>query len=77
MNAWTVLENDRTVVFEDIRKDYGERRFCAIGKTEAEVLAVVVYTLRKSATRIISFRKANEKEQRMFYEINKSDIKEN
>lgn len=69
-----VLENKGTITFEDIRKDYGERRFCAIGKTKVGTLAVVVYTIRESFMRIISFRKASEKEQRTFYEINKSNI---
>jgi len=38
---------------EDVRSDYGERRFRALGQTGAEVL-LVVYTWREQRRRIIS-----------------------
>lgn len=52
---------------EDIRKDYGEKRFITIGLVGTSV-CVVVYTRREETTRIISARKANERERRRYYE---------
>lgn len=50
----------RTVV-QDRRWDYGEDRHRTLGMIEERVY-VVVYTVRGSATRVISARKANAKE---------------
>jgi uncharacterized DUF497 family protein len=52
---------------EDTRKDYGEKRFIGIGQILEKVI-VVVYTIRKTVIRIISARKANEKEKSIYYE---------
>ena len=46
----------------DARADYGETRMKAIGQTGADIL-VVVYTVRGTALRIISARRANRKER--------------
>lgn len=45
----------------DTRHDYGEERFRLMGMIEGRVF-VVVYTLRSSVIRIISARKANQRE---------------
>lgn len=50
------------IVNPDERFSYGEERFIAHGPVEGR-LYVVVYTLRGASTRIISFRKANRREQ--------------
>ena len=50
------------ITFEDDRYDYGEPRFITIGTLEGRVV-VVAHTPRHEATRIISMRKANEREQ--------------
>ena len=50
------------VTFEDDRYDYGEPRFITLGTLEGRVV-VVAHTPRHEATRIISMRKANEREQ--------------
>ena len=49
---------------EDARLDYGETRFIATGPVAAfgGRIFVVVYTWRSTIRRIISFRKANERE---------------
>ena len=47
----------------DSRKDYGEERRLSIGCVENRVW-VVVYTQRADAIRLISARKANEREQK-------------
>ncbi len=46
---------------EDLRADYGERRFIAYGTIE-DRLFVCVYTWRGQRRRIISLRKANRRE---------------
>jgi uncharacterized protein len=49
------------LVRKDHRWDYGEERFQLLGMIEQRVF-VVVYTVRRSAIRIISARKANRRE---------------
>ena len=47
---------------QDTREDYGEQRFITVGRLDAR-LVVMVWTLRGEVRRIISMRKANEREQ--------------
>ena len=54
------------LVCEDLRKDYGEQRFIAVGYLRARMV-VIVYTMRQSIYRIISMRKANAREQKAYY----------
>ena len=49
------------IVAQDRRRDYGEDRYRLLGMIDGRVY-VVVYTMRGSAIRIISARKANRKE---------------
>jgi len=49
----------------DVRLNYGETRFQLIGKIEGRHF-VVVYTPRSAAVRIISARKANRREVRIY-----------
>jgi len=54
----------------DNRKDYGESRQCAMGTLGPDGRVVIVaYTTRNGMTRIISMRKANKREQKIFYQI--------
>ena len=53
------------IVEEDLRRVYGERRFRLMGKIEHR-LFVVVYTKRQGAVRIISARKANQREMHRY-----------
>ena len=50
---------------EDVRLAYGERRFVSIGHMQHR-LVVIVWTQRGEERRIISMRKANEREQERF-----------
>lgn len=50
---------------EDNRQDYGETRFITIGKLD-ERTVVMVWTPRHNTRRIISMRKANEREIKKF-----------
>ena len=49
----------------DVRRDYGEPRWVAIGEVASETLAVV-YTYRGDRVRIISARPANRRERRAY-----------
>ena len=53
---------------EDQRFDYGETRFVATGPIAAfgDRIFVVVYTWRDNVRRIVSFRKANDREIRKY-----------
>lgn len=46
---------------EDTREDYAEQRFQTAGWLDARIV-MVIWTLRGEARRIISMRKANERE---------------
>lgn len=50
----------------DLRRDYREERRIAVGRIETRVF-VAVYVRRESVIRLISARKANEREQRRYY----------
>ena len=52
-------------IIEDQRHDYGEQRFRAIGLIDTR-LHVVIFTPREKRLHIISLRKANEREIRLF-----------
>jgi uncharacterized DUF497 family protein len=52
--------------WEDTRKEYGETRIIAIGRSEGRLLRVV-YTERGNKIRIISARKANKNDRRNYY----------
>lgn len=52
----------RTIhAFEDLRMSYGEQRFITLGFLDGR-LTVVVWTVRGTKRRIVSMRKANERE---------------
>ena len=55
----------KTLNFPDDRNEYGETRIVTIG-TLAGRMVIVVWTPRGEARRIISMRKANEREQTRF-----------
>lgn len=50
---------------EDDRRDYGEQRFRAFGLIDGRPHSVV-FTVRGSAMRLISFRRAHAKEWRRY-----------
>ena len=54
-----------TLTVEDDRRDYGEARFITIGFLDNKMV-VLVWTLRNSSYRIISMRKANERERKLY-----------
>lgn len=56
-----------TVDYQDLRYDYGEDRFIAIGKAESQILTVT-YTYRGETIRLIGARKATKDERRIYDE---------
>ena len=52
---------------EDKRRDYSEERRLTLGTIEGRLYAVA-YTVRGPIIRLISARKANEREQRKYHE---------
>jgi uncharacterized protein len=59
------FEWESALVLPDTRRRYGETRFAASGLIGAR-LYVLVFSLRGSAVRIISLRKANTREVRRY-----------
>ena len=50
---------------EDIRYDYGERRFIAVGELDGDIISVV-YTWRGNRRRLISARRATRRERKEY-----------
>ena len=64
-DAPVIFAGSRRITWQDSRQDYGEIREITLGQL-ADHPVIIVHTQRGNATRIISMRKANEKEQRWF-----------
>ncbi len=65
------LDWSTALIWEDRRKDYGERRYCVLGFIEGR-LHSVVFTPRNGQPRVISLRKANKREVRRYEKAVKS-----
>ena len=55
-NAW---------IFEDERNDYGEKRYVAYSMLD-ERLHFICFTETKQGIRVISFRRANKREEKLY-----------
>ena len=55
------------VTLEDSRHDYDEKRFITLGPLAGRVV-VIAHTSRDENTRVISMRKANRREQEIYYQ---------
>ena len=53
------------LIWEDTRKNYGERRYCVLGYI-GDRLHSVVFTPREGKPRVISLRKANKREVKRY-----------
>lgn len=56
---------DSALIVEDLRKDYGERRFQALGLI-GDRLHMMVFTPRANKAHVISLRKANKREVKRY-----------
>ena len=63
------LEWDDALIWQDTRRDYDETRMIALGAI-AERLYCVVYVDREDVRRVISLRKANNKEKKLYVSNN-------
>ena len=61
-----VFDGD-TITFRDDRIDYGEKRYITLGGLAGRTV-VIVHTLRGETIRIISMRKANDREKKIYQE---------
>jgi hypothetical protein len=59
------FEWDSALIVEDLRKDYGERRFQALGLI-GDRLHMMVFTPRANKAHVISLRKANKREVKRY-----------
>lgn len=56
---------ETAMVSKDFRHDYGETRTIAFGRIDDRLLCLV-YTMRPHALRVISLRKANSRERKVY-----------
>lgn len=63
------LEWSEAVIEEDSRKDYGERRFRVLGFIENRLHALV-FTPRAGNVHVISLRRANKREVKLYAQKN-------
>ncbi len=64
-NAHEIFSENR-LIFLDVRNDYGEERFVAVGWIRSRLM-VLIYTQRPpEVIRVISLRKANNREKDRF-----------
>lgn len=62
--AGEVLEGPN-LTYEDDRRDYGEARFITVGFLDGRMVTLA-WTLRNGIYRIISMRKVNERERKIY-----------
>jgi uncharacterized DUF497 family protein len=60
------------ITYRDERFDYGEERFITLGSLDIRVV-VLAHTPRGDETRIISMRKGNRREQKIYQERSETD----
>lgn len=61
--AWVF--DGETVTFLDDRFDYGEERYVTLGVLSGRIV-VIAHTYRERKLRVISMRKANEREKKIY-----------
>jgi uncharacterized protein len=59
------IDLDGAVVFEDLRFEYGERRFTAFAPLNGRLYAMH-FTVRGDVIRVIGLRKANQRERKKY-----------
>jgi hypothetical protein len=65
-DAWRIF-NDYMLKKIDDRYDYGEQRRISLGQLY-DAVVVMVYTIRNNSIRIISIRRANRNERKIYKE---------
>ncbi len=67
--AEEVFLDEKQLVLEDDRHSQKEERFTMIARSTNNKVLFIVFTMRGNSIRIISARKANKKEVRLYEEI--------
>ena len=60
-----VFLDHKRVTFLDVRRDYGEDRWTTLGQIDGRLFALT-FTMRGEIIRIISARKANKRERKLY-----------
>jgi hypothetical protein len=68
--ARTVFKDAFAIERLDDREDYGEERFVSIGMAEGDIVLFVAYSERDGRIRIISARRATQREQDDYFRQN-------
>lgn len=68
-----VFFNEPLVVADDEKHSQIEKRWYALGKTDAGRLLFLVFTIHNDLIRVISARDMNKKEREVYYEQIKKD----
>ena len=63
-----VFFNEPIIVLNDVNHSLIENRWFLLGKTDAERLLFIVFTIRGNTIRVISARDMNKKERKNYYE---------
>ena len=63
--ATKIFDDEKRVDYQDLRKDYGEERWKTIGQILGIIFSVT-YTLRATVIRLISARRAGQKERDLY-----------
>ena len=63
-----VFFNEPIILFNDEKHSQIENRWFLLGRTDAERLLFVVFTIRKNAIRVISARDMNKNERKKYNE---------
>ena len=61
-----LLDWSRALIEPDTRHDYGESRYVVLAPRDDGRLMFIVFTLRGDVLRIISYRKANSREEKKY-----------
>lgn len=64
----TIFNWDTALIWQDTRKDYPEPRYSAIGFLN-DRLHVLIFTETEQGIRVISFRRANNREVKLYEQV--------
>lgn len=68
-----IFFNRPLVVADDVKHSEKEKRFYALGATDASRLLFVVFTIRENCIRVVSSREMNRRERKVFKSHEKED----
>ncbi len=67
LSVFSDMELENALIRQDTRRDYGEQRFVAMAPVDGR-LCVAVFTMTGDKFRVISLRKANDRERKKYNE---------